>query len=238
VLLYNNVPDAASNCTLTVLAELARTHALPLVDASALLAAKRDALEAEMEREKDLVPPPPQPRANPRDATTIVFRVDMGKQPGTPHIMGNLQSLGAFRPNQVALFDDGTHGDQRAGDRVWSLAVELHAVGRIAYLYTNGEVPGSWTGLESYQPRVFAVTPDAGSVVYPPLAEFGRMLLRSDPVHPDAIGAGLIAEALAQAVRARPGWQAYVAAHAVSEAPAPFLPTTRPRAQLPGSRSG
>ena len=69
---------------------------------------------------------------------------------------------------------------------------------RTAYLYPNGDTPGSWTGLENYQPRVFAVTPqNAGGTLYTSIAEFGRVVLRSDPAHPDAAGAALIAEALA-----------------------------------------
>jgi len=211
VLLYNNVPESLSHCTRTALSQVARAHEVPLVDASALLAAKGAELRADAERRRDLVPPP-EPSGNQGLVTTVVFRVDMAGEPGSPRIIGSLPSLGNSQPNVTPLFDDGTHGDQHANDGVWSLAVPVAGVRRIAYLYTNGDTPGSWTGLENYQPRVFAVTPEnAGGTLYTPVAEFGRVILRSDPAHPDAAGAELIAEALAETIRARPAWSTYLA---------------------------
>ena len=211
VLVYNNLPESTSHCTLAALSVVARAHDLPLVDASALLAAKGAELRAEAERRRDLVPPPAP--FTPGIITTVVFRVDMAGEAGRPHIMGNLPSLGNGKPNVTPLFDDGTHGDQRAGDGVWSLAVRIVGYPRIAYLYTNGDTPGSWTGLENYQPRVFAVTPqNAGGTLYTSIAEFGRVVLRSDPAHPDAAGAALIAEALAQTIRSQPSWSTFLAA--------------------------
>src|SRR5262245_24478337 len=183
VLLYNNVPESPTHCTRTALAEVARAHDVPLVDSSALLATKGAELRAEAERKRDLVPPPA-PSGIPGLTTTVVFRVDMAGRPGRPRIMGNLPSLGNAQPNVTPLFDDGTHGDQRAGDGIWSLAVPVTGLRRIAYLYTNGDAPGSWTGLENYQPRVCAVTPEnMGGTLYLPVAECGRGVLRPDPAH-------------------------------------------------------
>jgi hypothetical protein len=173
VLLYNNLPEFPSHCTLGVLSDVARRNDLPLVDASALLAAKRAALEAEIEQRRDLVPPPR--RIDRRSATTVVLRVDMAGQPGRPRVMGDLASLGNFQPNVVELFDDGTHGDQRANDGVWSLAIEVPGYWSIIYLYTNGDIPGAWTGLENYQPRRFTVSSEnGGGTLYVPIAEFSR----------------------------------------------------------------
>ncbi len=214
VLVYNNVPESLSHCTLAALTEVARAHGVPIIDVAAVLFAKGAELRADAERRTDLVPPPAPPRPGSRGiTTTIVFRVDMAGEPGRPRVMGNLPNLGNFQPNAVELFDDGTHGDQRADDGVWSLAFELAGFRRIAYLYTNGDTPGSWTGLENYQPRIFAVTPEtAGGTRHLPIATFGRVVLRSDPAHPDALGAELIAETLAQTIRSRPVWVAYRAA--------------------------
>jgi len=205
------VPESTTHCTLVALSEVARAHDLPLVDSSALLAARGAELSAEAERRKDLVPEPSSAE-NPFPITTVVFRVDMAGEPGRPRIMGNLASLGDSQPNALPLYDDGTHGDQRANDGVWSLAVPINGFGRIAYLYTNGDTPGTWKGLENYQPRVVAVPPEHfGGTLYTPIAEFGRVVLRSDPAHPDAAGAALIAEALARTIRSRPAWRTYVA---------------------------
>jgi lysophospholipase L1-like esterase len=211
VLVYNNLPEFLSHCSLAALSEVARAHEVPLVDSSALLAAKGAELRADAEQRRNLVPPTA-PEATQSIVTNVVFRVDMAGEPGRPFIMGNLPSLGSAQPNVTPLFDDGTHGDQRAGDGVWSLSVAVVGFPRIAYLYTNGDTPGAWTGLENYQPRVVGVTPgNAGSTLYTPIAEFGRVVLRSDPAHPDAAGAALIAEALARAIRSRPAWSTYLA---------------------------
>jgi lysophospholipase L1-like esterase len=211
VLVYNNVPDFMSHCTRIALSEVARVHEVPLVDVSALLAAKGAARPPVAEPRRHLKP---EVHAGGRTiVTTVVFRVDMNGEPGRPRIMGNLPFLGNGEPNVTPMFDDGTHGDQRANDGVWSLAVPVMGFPRIVYLYTDGDTPRSWTGLENYQARVFALTPEkAGSTVYVPIAEFGRMVLRSDPSHPDAMGAELIAEAVAQTIRSRPSWNRFLAA--------------------------
>jgi hypothetical protein len=52
---------------------------------------------------------------------------------------------------------------------------------------------------------------NAGGTLYTPIAEFGRVVLRSDPAHPDGAGAALIAEALARAIRSSPAWSTYLA---------------------------
>jgi lysophospholipase L1-like esterase len=210
VLLYDNLPDAPSHCTLVALSTIARAHDVPLVDASSLLAVARARLQADAERQRGLAPAPEEKLGAP-GRITLVLRVDMAGEHGRPRVMGNLPSLGRLQPNVVALHDDGTHGDQRAGDGVWSLGVDVPQPARVVYLYTNGDVPGTWTGLEDYQPRVFALTArDRGRVVYAPIARFGRVLLCSDPAHPDAAGAELISQELARVVRARPVWDAFV----------------------------
>jgi hypothetical protein len=43
------------------------------------------------------------------------------------------QTLGAWNPNQVFMFDDGTHGDDRAGDGIWTVAFQLPVGMRIGY---------------------------------------------------------------------------------------------------------
>lgn len=198
VLLYNNVPETWSNCTLTELRRLARDRRLALVDASGLLARQGQAMQADLERTRGLVPPPVE-RREPATSASVVFRVDMSSEsPGTrPFIMGNGPTLADFNPNQLELYDDGTHGDQFADDNVWSRTFEFSKPGRIIYLYTDGERPGEWSGLENYRARALAVRPsDMGTTVYAPVAQFGRRVLRSDPAHTDADGYGLIADAL------------------------------------------
>ncbi len=60
------------------------------------------------------------------------------------YIVGNPKQLGNNRPNQVKLYDDGTHGDERRGDRVWSLEITLDQAAPMIYSFTNSGEPGQW----------------------------------------------------------------------------------------------
>jgi hypothetical protein len=75
-------------------------------------------------------------------------------------IDGVHQSLGAWEPNGVPMFDDGTHGDAQAGDGIWTITVQLPfwAPGtapdgaglRIGYKYTYGLPGQGWTSSEEW----------------------------------------------------------------------------------------
>ena len=159
-------------------------------------------------------PGPPAPeRREPATSASVVFRVDMSSEPPgkRPFIMGNGPTLADFNPNQLELYDDGTHGDQLADDNVWSRTFEFSKPGRIIYLYTDGERPGEWSGLENYRARALAVRPsDMGTTVYAPVAQFGRRVLRSDPAHTDADGYGLIADALLEVIERSAALRAFL----------------------------
>ncbi len=68
------------------------------------------------------------------------------------------QALGNWVPNQVPMYDDGTHGDSIAGDGIWSIALALpywavvgNAAGvRIAYKFTYGSPGQGWTESEEF----------------------------------------------------------------------------------------
>lgn len=211
VLLYNSVPDFASHCTLVALRSVARARRVALVDGASVLEERARELAAENESRLGLGPRPPR-RTRSRDAVDVVFRVDMSTAPSAqaPFVMGNAPQLGDFAPNRVALYDDGSHGDQRAGDGVWSRSFTFALPTVLTYAFTNGGEPGRWTGLENYRLRAFALrTGDFGYTIDLPLAQFGRQTLRSDPSHPDAAGHRAIAESVAQAVRAEPSFVAF-----------------------------
>jgi hypothetical protein len=183
---------------------VARRRGVPLVDASAVLEDLGQRIEAEIEARLDLVADRAR-RTVPREVANVVLRVDMSAQDDArpPFVLGNHRALGGFVPNTVALFDDGSHGDQRAGDAVWSRAITVTAPQVLTYAFSNGSPPGSWTGLENYRLRAFAVRQeDFGHTAYPPIAQFGLQVLRSDPSHPDAAGHEAIARALLEPVRA------------------------------------
>lgn len=203
VLLYDSVPDFASHCTWHALVSLAEKHDVTLVDAATILERRGAELDAENERRLGLVPEHGRRTTGP-EAAGVVLRVDMSSDPSgrRPFVVGNHPALGSFAPNVVPLLDDGTSGDQRAGDGVWSRLVIVQAPQILTYAFTNGTTPNTWTGLENYRLRAIEVRPeDFGRTAYPPVARFGEHRLRSDPSHPDAAGHRAIAEALAAAIR-------------------------------------
>jgi lysophospholipase L1-like esterase len=213
ILLYNNVPDALSHCTRLAQEAVAADRNLPLVDGSAVLAAGARTMATQAEVRLALVAPPPSVVAA-AEKVTLVFRVDMSSEPKGrgAYVMGNSTPLGRLTPNVVRLYDDGTHGDQRPQDRIWSLAVAMRPTAiNLVYLFTDGDAPGAWRGLENYVSRTIAIREaDVGRVVLLPIEDFGRRWLRSDAAHPDAEGYRLIARALANTVESRSLFRQFV----------------------------
>lgn len=216
VLLYNNVPNFLSHCTGKVMQSIARAEGLPMVDSSAVLEAEEQRSASSLEQERGLVPIDDASRPRKRKGIDAVFRVDMtGEGPtGQVYVTGNAPALGGFVPNAVALFDDGSHGDQVAGDGVWSRAMHFDAPQILTYLFSNGAEAGEWTGIENYRLRSYALRDtDVGQVVELPVEKFGVHALRSDSSHPDALGYRAIAEPLASVIRETPAFAAFARAH-------------------------
>lgn len=61
-----------------------------------------------------------------------------------------LGNRGGWTPNQIGMYDDGTHGDRVAGDNVWSITFDLPRGVRIGYKYTWGKQGMLWTGTEEW----------------------------------------------------------------------------------------
>ncbi|MDH3253078.1 MAG: hypothetical protein OEM41_09825, partial [Ignavibacteria bacterium] len=80
--------------------------------------------------------------------TMVTFSVDIRGHnvPVVVYISGNTTELGNWTPNLVRMYDDGTHGDQVAGDGIWSLAVDVEQGSEILYKYSNSGAPGTWEG--------------------------------------------------------------------------------------------
>ena len=70
------------------------------------------------------------------------------------------QMLGNWVPNQIEMFDDGTHGDAVKGDKIYTVSFELPYFDpdnapdkrgvRLGYKYTFGEAGQGWTGSEEW----------------------------------------------------------------------------------------
>jgi len=120
-------------------------------------------------------------------------------EPGANTVLGLAvdPALGDAVPNRVRMYDDGTHGDQKAGDGVWSYAATLPAGRPIFYVYTNSGRPGQWEGLDV--PYIRSVDVAAGpreEPLYAPVETFGRAYLQADPWHTNAAGYQLIARSV------------------------------------------
>ena len=72
---------------------------------------------------------------------------------------------------------DGTHGDQRAGDDIWSYSATFAPGTRLSYIYTNSGEEGKWEGLDvpHIHIRSFTVEAKIGEEKpYRPIESFGK----------------------------------------------------------------
>ncbi|NMB76852.1 MAG: hypothetical protein GYA21_17175 [Myxococcales bacterium] len=60
------------------------------------------------------------------------------------------QALGAWTPNQVPMSDDGTNGDGKAGDGIWTATFVLPVGMRIGYKFSWGLQGDNWGGTEEW----------------------------------------------------------------------------------------
>ncbi len=197
-----------------VLEKVSRAEGVPLVDSQGLIAEAKRGMEETLEAELDLRPPATAGRAPVDKEIEIVFRVYVGKRPvpKAVYIVGAHPELGDLVPNKVAMYDDGTHGDQRGADNVWSYSARFSAGIRVFYTYTNSGREGRWEGLDVPHVRTFRVeAPGGKGPVYRPIESFGRIYLQADSWHTDAAGYGLIATALLETLKRDKGVQGYLA---------------------------
>jgi len=99
----------------------------------------------------------------------VIFMCDARglKVPDAIYIAGNRSELGEWKPNIVRMYDDGTHGDERAHDGIWSLEVDLPVGAEIHYKYTNSGRPGIWSPGEEFPAlnRSFVVNGNGASQI-------------------------------------------------------------------------
>jgi lysophospholipase L1-like esterase len=196
VLLYNEFWQDSPY--LKVLQKISRDEGVPLVDSSALIAAAQKRIEDELEKKLNLQPQKAQ-GGNVDGEIEVVFRLfaDKWSVAKAIYIAGNHPKLGNLVPNKIGLYDDGTHGDQRAGDHVWSYSATFPAGTSLFYVYTNSGEEGKWEGLDVPYLRSFMVEAKNGEEkLYTPIESFGRIYMQADPWHTNAVGYQLIARAL------------------------------------------
>jgi lysophospholipase L1-like esterase len=188
--------------------KLAHELSVPLVDSLAIVEQGRAEIELALEAKLGLAHSSPAAAQSEESGVpvTVVFRVYRGEftVPSRLSIAGTTAQLGSLAPNTIALHDDGTAGDEKAGDGVWSLAVTFSAGTRVAYVYTNSGRAGQWEGLDVPAIRSVRIpAPASDAPVYLPVDTFGRLYMQSDSWHTDATGYDRIAKAAA-AIVAKP----------------------------------
>jgi lysophospholipase L1-like esterase len=181
----------------TVLQEISSTKGLPLVDSSEILLEARRKIENDLEKTLDLRSSESL-RTQPNNQIEVILRVFMGEHPvpNAVSIVGDHPNLGNLVPNKVVMYDDGTHGDQKADDKVWSYETTFPPGAKLSYVYTNSGAEGEWKGLDLPAIRHLDVGTNANQKHYAPIDTFGRMYMYADPWHTNAEGYKLIAKAL------------------------------------------
>jgi len=87
-----------------------------------------------------------------KDMVTVLFQVDATKIQVSKsiYIVGNLSVLGNWTPNLIKMFDDGTHGDEKKGDGIWSIELLVPPNIKVEYKYTNSGYEGVWVPSEEF----------------------------------------------------------------------------------------
>jgi lysophospholipase L1-like esterase len=183
------------------LRRISQEENVPLVDICELLFAAKGRIEAELQQRLGLQPSLVTTDDKHAGAGEVVFRVFAGNYPvkTSMFITGPYSQMGDATPNTIAMYDDGTHGDEKAGDQVWSLAVKFSPRQKIFYVYTNSGERGKWQNLDVPKVRSFVV-PTAAGRNYLPVETFGQLYLQADGFHTNARGYELMAQAVRDAV--------------------------------------
>jgi hypothetical protein len=204
ILLYNEMWQTPYR---GVLEKISNAEGVPLVDSKVLIDQARARMEKQLEEILHLRPPEDS-QAISSEEIEVVFRVYLGKYavPKAIYITGVHPKLGDGVPNRVVMYDDGTHGDQRAGDNVWSYVATFVPGTRLFYIYTNSGEEGRWEGLDIPEIRRFTVKPaNEGGKVYRPIESFGEIFMQADGWHTNAAGYDLIAKAVLETLKEE-GW--------------------------------
>jgi lysophospholipase L1-like esterase len=197
-----------------VLRRIAGEEQLAWIDSQTLIQEARHVLQRDLAARLELTPATPEvERSAAGQLVEVVFRAYAAdwEVPDALFLAGPHPALGGGVPNRVRMYDDGTHGDERAGDRVWSLALGLESGTRLFYVYTNSGREGRWEGVDVPEVRRFTVPELGTGSVYRPLDRFGTIGLQADGWHTNAAGYRIIAQAAFDALAQRDAVRRYLA---------------------------
>ena len=202
VLLHNELrPGSPYQAALR---RISQEENVPIVDNCELLLEAKRRVEAALEQRLGLQPSSVDVAKNVAANSAgveLVLRVYTGTLPvpASMYVAGPHPQLGRATPNTVSMYDDGTHGDEKGGDHVWSLAVTFSPGQKVLYVYTNSGAQGKWQNLDVPKVRSFTVPVNLGRI-YRPVETFGELYLQADGFHTNARGYELMAQAVRDVV--------------------------------------
>jgi lysophospholipase L1-like esterase len=186
-----------------VLEEISKAERIPLVDSSVLIAQARRRIEEDLEMSLGLHVSQAR-RTQGNAEVDVIFRTYSADRPVAKavYIAGPHPKLGGLVPNKVAMYDDGTHGDQRADDKVWSYSATFPRGTSLFYVYTNSGELGKWQGLDVPHIRHYTVEAEQDEdEIYRPVESFGKIYMQADGWHTNAAGYEQIAKALVEVLK-------------------------------------
>jgi lysophospholipase L1-like esterase len=176
---------------------------LQSLDLVAKFRALRTAAEEQGERTRGLAPAGALASPSPADTRTVVLRVAKVPQTSVLRVVGGAYLGDSFRFDEP-LYDDGTHGDERAQDGVFTatLAVpaEIHA---IEYRFVADGTP-EFKGLPPFPSTQGVRVRPVGEGVRGPVETFGALWYMAERTHPNVEGQGIIAASVADEISALP----------------------------------
>ena len=123
---------------------------------------------------------------------------------GWVHLQSEVQDpainnqLGASTPNTIPMYDDGTNGDEVAGDNIWTVTFDIPRTPgkalRIGYKYTWGTFGAQWSGSEEWpgNSRILEVVDDNADNIVWRRDVFGDEATNKDNSNLNLIGNGTI----------------------------------------------
>ena len=182
-----------------VLQKISGDKNVPLIDTSVLLERAKGAIEKNLEAKLGLDSQVTH-RASPTGEVEVIFRVYAGERPIPVgmYITGSHTRLGNLEPNKMVMYDDGTHGDQKAGRQglvlLGVLSTRIHV---LSMCTPTVEKSGKWEGLDVPAIRNFTVKAQpVRRNLQRQSSTFGKIYMQADPWHTNAVGYELIARAL------------------------------------------
>lgn len=154
--------------------------------------------------------------ADPPRSKRVVLRVLASDRAGPYRVQGSGYFQPAFTFSEP-IYDDGTHGDEKSGDGVYSTTIEVPAgILKIVYVFYR-DADAEFTTLpplsSSMGDRLLAIPGDSIG----PVHVFGDSPFMAERAHPNRDGQRIVATLIADRIEALPSFRRFVGVAAGSE---------------------